>query len=89
MFETPSPIERRLLLEADSAPDAPDAEGAEFAFVQRGGPESGVVHRAASLAAVLRFMAELFNVDERTVRRRWAAACALLAERLGGELPGM
>jgi RNA polymerase sigma-70 factor (ECF subfamily) len=32
-------------------------------------------------------IAELFGVDERTVRRRWRAACAALADALGGELP--
>jgi RNA polymerase sigma factor (sigma-70 family) len=32
-------------------------------------------------------MAELFQVDERTVRRRWRAACLRLAEVLGGRLP--
>lgn len=31
-------------------------------------------------------IAELFGVDERTVRRRWQAACLQLNERLGGWL---
>jgi RNA polymerase sigma factor (sigma-70 family) len=31
--------------------------------------------------------AELLEVAERTVYRRWAAACARLSERLGGQLP--
>ena len=34
-----------------------------------------------------RDIAELFNVDERTVRRRWQAACLKLGEAMGGELP--
>lgn len=33
-------------------------------------------------------MAELFHVDERTVRRWWRGACAQLHETLGGEVPG-
>ena len=33
-------------------------------------------------------IAELFQVDERTVRRRWQAACQALNETLGGQLPG-
>lgn len=33
-------------------------------------------------------IAELFQVDERTVRRRWQAACLALNEALGGQLPG-
>jgi RNA polymerase sigma-70 factor (ECF subfamily) len=33
-------------------------------------------------------VADLFGVDERTVRRRWRAACLALNEALGGELPG-
>lgn len=32
-------------------------------------------------------IAELFQVDERTVRRRWKAACAALGGRLGGDPP--
>jgi RNA polymerase sigma-70 factor (ECF subfamily) len=32
-------------------------------------------------------IASLFGVTERTVRRRWAAGCARLAEALGGNLP--
>jgi RNA polymerase sigma factor (sigma-70 family) len=32
-------------------------------------------------------IAELFQVDERTVRRRWRSACLRLAEALGGQLP--
>jgi RNA polymerase sigma-70 factor (ECF subfamily) len=32
-------------------------------------------------------IAELFGVDERTVRRRWRAACAAIHDALGGELP--
>jgi RNA polymerase sigma-70 factor (ECF subfamily) len=32
-------------------------------------------------------IAALFHVDERTVRRRWRAACLALTERLGGDLP--
>jgi len=31
--------------------------------------------------------AELLEVAERTVYRRWATACARLSERLGGQLP--
>ena len=33
-------------------------------------------------------IAELFQVNERTVRRRWTAACARMREALGGQLPG-
>jgi RNA polymerase sigma factor (sigma-70 family) len=33
-------------------------------------------------------IAELFQVDERTVRRRWRKAADLLHEALGGDLPG-
>jgi RNA polymerase sigma-70 factor (ECF subfamily) len=33
-------------------------------------------------------IAELFQVDERTVRRRWKAAAELLHDALGGDLPG-
>ena len=33
-------------------------------------------------------IAELFGVDERTVRRRWRAAGEKLHAALGGELPG-
>jgi RNA polymerase sigma factor (sigma-70 family) len=33
-------------------------------------------------------IAELFQVDERTVRRRWQAACEALKRALGGQLPG-
>lgn len=33
-------------------------------------------------------VAELFGVNERTVRRRWRAACVRLQERLGGRFPG-
>jgi RNA polymerase sigma factor (sigma-70 family) len=32
-------------------------------------------------------IAELFGVDERTVRRRWRSACLRLAERVKGKLP--
>jgi RNA polymerase sigma-70 factor (ECF subfamily) len=32
-------------------------------------------------------IAELFGVDERTVRRRWQAACLTLSRRLGDQLP--
>jgi RNA polymerase sigma factor (sigma-70 family) len=32
-------------------------------------------------------IAELFAVDERTVRRRWRAACLRLSEAVGGRLP--
>jgi RNA polymerase sigma-70 factor (ECF subfamily) len=32
-------------------------------------------------------IADLFEVDERTVRRRWRSACARLHELLGGNLP--
>jgi RNA polymerase sigma factor (TIGR02999 family) len=32
-------------------------------------------------------IAELFGVDERTVRRRWKAACKTLNDALGGRLP--
>jgi RNA polymerase sigma-70 factor (ECF subfamily) len=32
-------------------------------------------------------IAELFGVDERTVRRRWKAACKTLNNALGGRLP--
>jgi RNA polymerase sigma-70 factor (ECF subfamily) len=32
-------------------------------------------------------MAELFAVDERTIRRRWRAACEALRDRLQGEFP--
>jgi RNA polymerase sigma factor (sigma-70 family) len=33
-------------------------------------------------------IAELFGVDERTIRRRWQAACLSLNDTLGGQLPG-
>jgi RNA polymerase sigma factor (sigma-70 family) len=33
-------------------------------------------------------IAELFQVGERTVRRRWQAACDALNRALGGQLPG-
>lgn len=33
-------------------------------------------------------IAELFQVDERTVRRRWQSAVLLLSAALGGDLPG-
>jgi RNA polymerase sigma-70 factor (ECF subfamily) len=33
-------------------------------------------------------IAELFHVDERTVRRRWAAAAEQLDTMLGGDIPG-
>ena len=32
-------------------------------------------------------IAELFGVDERTIRRRWRAACRALHNALGGDLP--
>lgn len=32
-------------------------------------------------------IAELFHVDERTIRRRWRSACQQLTEALGGHLP--
>jgi RNA polymerase sigma factor (sigma-70 family) len=32
-------------------------------------------------------IAELFQVDERTVRRRWQSACLRLNRLAGGELP--
>jgi RNA polymerase sigma-70 factor (ECF subfamily) len=32
-------------------------------------------------------IAELFGVDERTVRRRWQAACLKLHRLVGGDLP--
>ena len=32
-------------------------------------------------------MAELFGVDERTIRRRWRAACLMVNEKLGHQLP--
>jgi RNA polymerase sigma factor (sigma-70 family) len=34
-------------------------------------------------------IAELFEVDERTVRRRWRSACQRLSEALGGRLPAV
>jgi RNA polymerase sigma factor (sigma-70 family) len=34
-------------------------------------------------------VAELFGVNERTVRRRWRAACVRLQERLQGRFPGL
>jgi RNA polymerase sigma-70 factor (ECF subfamily) len=33
-------------------------------------------------------IAELFQVDERTIRRRWRAACLQLQTRLNGQFPG-
>ena len=33
-------------------------------------------------------IAELFGVDERTIRRRWREACRALDKELGGKLPG-
>src|SRR5436190_1472473 len=33
-------------------------------------------------------IAELFHVDERTIRRRWSSACQHLREAVGGEMPG-
>jgi len=33
-------------------------------------------------------IADLFQVDERTIRRRWQAACLALNQALGGQLPG-
>jgi RNA polymerase sigma-70 factor (ECF subfamily) len=33
-------------------------------------------------------IAELFGVDERTIRRRWAAACERLRSLVGGTVPG-
>jgi RNA polymerase sigma factor (sigma-70 family) len=33
-------------------------------------------------------IAELFQVDERTIRRRWQGACLALNKALGGQLPG-
>jgi RNA polymerase sigma factor (sigma-70 family) len=33
-------------------------------------------------------IAELFQVDERTVRRRWRSGCLKLSEALGGRMPG-
>jgi DNA-directed RNA polymerase specialized sigma24 family protein len=32
-------------------------------------------------------IAELFEVDERTIRRRWQSACLRLNELVGGDLP--
>lgn len=32
-------------------------------------------------------MAELFNVNDRTIRRRWSSACLKLNTRMGGEVP--
>jgi len=32
-------------------------------------------------------IAELFTVNERTIRRRWQSACLELSRRLGGQLP--
>lgn len=32
-------------------------------------------------------IAELLQVDERTVRRRWRSACLLLNQRMGGKMP--
>ena len=34
-------------------------------------------------------IAQLFQVDERTVRRRWRSACQRLSERLQGRLPAL
>jgi RNA polymerase sigma factor (sigma-70 family) len=34
-------------------------------------------------------MADLLGVNERTVRRRWQAACQELNRLVGGELPGL
>jgi RNA polymerase sigma factor (sigma-70 family) len=31
-------------------------------------------------------IAELFSVDERTIRRRWRSACQRLGKALGGQL---
>jgi RNA polymerase sigma factor (sigma-70 family) len=33
-------------------------------------------------------IAELFQVDERTIRRRWRAVCLTLQEKLGADIPG-
>ena len=33
-------------------------------------------------------IAELFQVDERTIRRRWVSACNKLREMVGGQMPG-
>jgi RNA polymerase sigma-70 factor (ECF subfamily) len=33
-------------------------------------------------------IADLFDVDERTIRRRWSAACRRLRELVGGYVPG-
>jgi RNA polymerase sigma factor (sigma-70 family) len=33
-------------------------------------------------------IADLFQVDERTIRRRWKAACLALNQALGGQIPG-
>jgi RNA polymerase sigma factor (sigma-70 family) len=32
-------------------------------------------------------IAELFGVDERTIRRRWRAACLRLQDLVGADLP--
>jgi RNA polymerase sigma factor (sigma-70 family) len=32
-------------------------------------------------------IAQLFNVDERTIRRRWSSACERLRELVGGDMP--
>jgi RNA polymerase sigma factor (sigma-70 family) len=34
-------------------------------------------------------VAELFHVDQRTIRRRWRSACMRLSEALGGRLPNV
>jgi RNA polymerase sigma-70 factor (ECF subfamily) len=34
-------------------------------------------------------IAELFQVDERTIQRRWRAACVRLSDALGGRLPNV
>jgi RNA polymerase sigma-70 factor (ECF subfamily) len=34
-------------------------------------------------------IADLFGVDERTIRRRWQSACRNLDKALGGQLPGL
>ena len=67
----------------------------EFTLLLQGTPHSRYRWRNAAMLMLTFYhgwkqadIAVLFQVDERTIRRRWQAASVRLGEQLGGRLPG-
>src|SRR5262245_47373564 len=87
----------RVEEDSDLAPVAPDAPADELELwgrfheaVERLPPEDREVFSLAFYHGwTPPQIAELYGVNERTVRRRWQSACIQLSRLVGGQLPGL